>query len=344
MHSPTPLLSRNGSAPIAGIAPPLSRSGINLAGAEFGGEMPGIYGVTYTYPTAENLDYHAACRRTLIRLPFRWERIQPALGAPLKAAETDRLFAFLDDAHARGMHVILDVHNYGRYVLPGQSAYAGAIIGSPTVPRAAFADLWRRLAESFGRHPAVCAYGLMNEPHDMEDPVRWPQAAQAAIDAIRAVDMRTTILVPGDDWASSRNWRLGNNEDLAAKITDPAENIVFEAHCYFDADNSGTYKGTYDEEGATPDCGIEYVRPFVQWCRDHGVRGFLGEYGIPDTDTRWLVTMDRLLAYLQEHSIGSAYWAGGPWWHEDPMAIEPRPTEFTSAHRPQMLVLRQYPG
>ncbi len=337
--SVTPFLRPNPA-----ILPPLSRAGLNLAGAEFGSEFPGTYDKTYTYPTTKNLDYHRSRGRTLVRLPFRWERIQHALFAPFDASEVARLHEFLDEAVQREINVILDVHNYGRYVFPRQGAYDGTIIGSEELPYAAFADVWRRLAEEFAHHPAVCAYGLMNEPHDMEGAERWPNAAQAAIDAIRAVDAQTTILVPGDDWTSSRNWRLGANEYLAEKLHDPQDNLMFEAHCYFDRDNSGTYKLSYEDEGGSPEGGVEYVRPFIEWCQEKGVRGFLGEYGIPDNDSRWLVTMDQFLAYLQKSGVGSAYWAGGPWWQDNFMAIEPHATLGKAADRPQMLVLRQYEG
>jgi endoglucanase len=83
------------------------------------------------------------------------------------------------------------------------------------------------------------------------------------------------------------------------------------------------------------------------------VRGFIGEYGVPDTDTRWLVTMDRFLAYLQENNMSSAYWAGGPWWGKYALSIEPQDARAKAdvdaaktapPDRPQMLILRQYPG
>jgi endoglucanase len=70
-----------------------------------------------------------------------------------------------------------------------------AIIGSARVPYGAFADLWSKLAAEVKDEPGVYAYGLMNEPHDMEDSTRWPRAAQAAVDAIRRVDRNTTIVV-----------------------------------------------------------------------------------------------------------------------------------------------------
>ncbi len=55
--------------------------GVNLAGAEFG-SASGVYGTSYIYPTASELDYFKSEGITLIRLPFMWERAQPTLGGP----------------------------------------------------------------------------------------------------------------------------------------------------------------------------------------------------------------------------------------------------------------------
>lgn len=325
---------------------PVARFGVNLSGAEFGGALPGTFGRDYTYPTTEELDYFRARGRTLIRLPFRWERLQRALNAPLDADELARIQAVVCAARQHKMQVILDPHSYGRYQAAGEE---GQIIGSARVPVAAFADFWTKLARAFQNEPAVYAYALMNEPHDMGDDARWPRAAQAAVDAIRRVDARTPIIVPGDHWSGARGWKTSSNRDLNEKVRDPKNNLLFEAHCYFDKDNSGRYAKTYADEGGSPDAGIEYVKPFVNWCRENNVRGFVGEYGVPHTDARWLTTMDRFLAYLKANNIGAAYWSAGPWWGDYPLAIEPhglgagKPPK-AAIDRPQMIVLRQFPG
>jgi endoglucanase len=341
----------------ANVAAPVAfreaRFGVNLSGAEFGSSLPGTFGTHYTYPTPAGLDYYRAKNRTLIRLPFKWERMQHAPNAPLDQGELSRLRGVLRAAHERGMHIILDVHNYGRYTFNGEEKGGSHIIGSERLPYAAFADFWNRLAAAVKDEPGVWAYGLMNEPHDMGDPERWPRAAQAAVDAIRRIDGKTIILVPGDSWSSARRWR-SVSEALNEKVRDPRNNLIFEAHCYFDKDQSGTYAKGYDEEGGSPDVGVDNVRPFVEWCREKNVRGLVGEYGVPDTDARWLVTLDRFLAYLQANNISATYWAGGPWWGKYPLSIEPADARSTAPagaakaaqpiDRPQMLVLRQYPG
>jgi endoglucanase len=327
------------------VTPGRALAGINLSGAEFGGKLPGVVGKEYTYPTPGELDYFHARGRTLIRLPFRWERMQRSLNAPLDLHELILLRGVLRAAGQRRMRVILDLHSYGRYQVPSEE---GQIIGTERVPVAAFADFWSKLAQAVKNEPGLYAYGLMNEPHDMGDVERWPRAAQAAVESIRRVDMRTPIIVPGDDWSSARRWRESTNKELHLKVRDPRNNLIFEAHCYFDKDGSGTYKGTYEAESASPNAGVEYARPFVEWCRENRVRGFIGEYGVPNTDTRWLITMDRFLAYLDANNISSAYWSAGPWWGGYALSIEPEDLDDkapqTAIDRPQMIVLRQYRG
>lgn len=302
--------------------------GVNLAGGEFGaGQIPGTYGIDYVYPDAAALDYYRGKGLTLVRLPILWERVQPSLSGPLDDAETNRIERVLSDASTRQMRVILDVHNYGRY--------RGAVVGSAQVPNAAFADLWRRLATRFGGSTSLWGYGLMNEPHDMAG--AWPAVAQAATDAIRSVDPARAILVAGDNWSNARFWR-DFNENL--RISDPAGNVYYEAHIYFDSDYSGTYDQSYDGEGAYPTIGVDRARSFVEWLRDTGSRGFFGEYGVPGNDPRWLDALDMFLSYLEQQGIGGTYWAGGPWWGDYPLSVEPR----DGADRPQMPVLTRHLG
>ena len=65
--------------------------GVNLAGAEFGSNVPGVFGTDYTYPTHTEIDYYAAKGMSVVRLPFLWERIQHSKNAALDAVELGRL-------------------------------------------------------------------------------------------------------------------------------------------------------------------------------------------------------------------------------------------------------------
>jgi endoglucanase len=96
----------------------------------------------------------------------------------------------------------------------------GNVIGSPEVPVGAFTDFWLKLAEHYRDEPAVLAYGLMNEPHGTNG--SWPNAAQAAVDAIRSVDRRHTIMVSGDEYGGAHSWKRVNQDLL---LHDPANNL-----------------------------------------------------------------------------------------------------------------------
>lgn len=298
--------------------------GVNLACAEFG-KVPGVLDRDYTYPGEKHFAYLKAKGLLVVRLPFKWERVQREPMAPLDEGEMARLDAVVGHARRHGLRLLLDVHNYARY--------GGKLIGTRDLPNEAFADLWRRLATRYRDEAAVFGYGLMNEPHDTGG--LWPAAAQAAVDAIRAVDRTHTVFVCGDGWGGAHSW-LSHNRDLA--IRDPEANLVYEAHQYFDRDSSGTYKESYDASGATPTVGVERLKPFADWLKARNARGFIGEFGVPDNDPRWLVVLDHFLAAMREHAIGGTYWAAGPWWGKYPQSVEPRDGQ----DRPQMAVLERY--
>ncbi len=311
--------------------------GVNLASAAFGGVYPGVLGTHYGWPQADDLDYHKARGMELIRLPFRWERIQQTLMGPLDPGELGRLDAFLDLAEERGMLVIPDMHNFGRYTIDGVQH----IIGSPQVPRAAFFDVWDRLAAHLKDRQCIWAWGIMNEPYAMGTNT-WKDTAQVGVNAVRLHDQRLPILIAGDGYSGAHSW-LTYSADLI-EIVDPANNLIFEAHQYFDHDHSGRYVGTYDEENAYPDAGVDRLAPFVNWCQQHGVRGFIGEYGVPDDDPRWLVVLDRMIAYMRDHNLSGTYWAAGPRWGSYKLRSNIRPLHDESPQMQAMLPHVTGPG
>ena len=141
-------------------AEPLPWRGISLSSAEWGEKLPfpGEYGKDFVYPSVASTAYYQAQGMNLMRIAFRWERLQPVLNGELDPTELARLRAFVDGTTARGLHVLLDPHNY--------AAYKDVHVGKPEVPIAAFADFWRRLALQFKGNPRV-QFGLVNEPRNM---------------------------------------------------------------------------------------------------------------------------------------------------------------------------------
>lgn len=302
--------------------------GINLSGAEFG-NIGGKYGFSYIYPSAKDLKFYVDRGVELVRLPVKWERLQPTANGELDKAELGRLKAFLDTATSQGVKVIVDIHNFG--------SYYGEKVGSANVPNSQFADFWQKLASEIGDIKSVYGYDLMNEPNKMGDASVWPAAAQAAVDAIRTVDMDTKIYVEGNNWASAINWSKNN---ALLDIKDPASKIVYEAHIYFDRWSSGAYAESYDAQGAKADMGAKAIQDFVGWLAERGAEGFIGEFAVPDNDPRWLTLLDNFLGAMQDAGLDGTYWGAGPWWGNYPLAL--RNADGTESA--QLDVLEKYIG
>jgi endoglucanase len=338
------------AAVTAGRAAGQHRRGVNIAGAEFGmSNIPGTLGTDYTFNSESTFQYFAARHLGLIRLPLLWERLQPKLRGPLDPAYLANLKSNVAWAKAHGGEVIVDIHNFARYSFnEGGSLKTYAIDnvasdGAVHVSTADLADLWARISTEFKFEGAVYAYDLMNEPHDM-GAANWKAISQAALDAIRANQDDKLVLIPGDSYSSANRWVTTHGSQ--SWIHDPANNFAYEAHQYFDRDESGTYTRSYDAELAAnsdlANVGRTRVSHFIAWCAANSVRGVVDEYGIPDTDTRWATVLDNFLAALDEAGMDGAYWAAGEWWGSYPLGVQPT-INFT-VDRPQMANLQAHAG
>jgi hypothetical protein len=235
----------------------VDRRGINMSGGDFGtpgpleatstfsNANPGAYNAAYHYDTLQSYGYVASRGMSLVRLPVRWERVQPVLGGALNAAEVQRISDAIGRADAHGMRVILDIHNYGAYWLSDGSQGVRRAIGSAEVTVNHFATLWRLLSTSFRSTPGLVGYGLMNEPVGMAGPLAWEQASQAAVTAIRQNGDTKLVLVPGYNWSGAQQW---TSQHPRPWITDTAANVRYEAHHYWDRDSSGAYVNSYASE------------------------------------------------------------------------------------------------
>ncbi len=265
--SPNGVDSANTQAAVTEAHPttPSYLRGVNVSGAEFGAPFstestsgfsnrnPGRYNRAYHYDGQATFDYLARRGIELIRLQFRWERLQPTPGGPLNGTELLRLKGAVGRARRAGLKVILDVHNFGDYYIEREGRGVRCPIGSAGLPIRFFADLWKRLSNEFEATPGVVGYGLMNEPARMPrvgdlSPARvWEVASQRALDAIRARGDRRLVLVQGYEWAGAQRWPRNHPK---AWVSDPAKNFRYEAHHYWDRDNSGAYSHGYAEEVA----------------------------------------------------------------------------------------------
>jgi len=290
--------------------------GVNLSGAEFG-DIPGRPAYDYAYPDAKDVGYFAKLGMAAIRLPFRWERLQPDLKKPLDEAELKRLDEAVASIKAAGMVPILDLHNYGYYNKQQ--------VGSAGLPAAALAQVWRALAEHYKAEPDV-VFSIMNEPHDIAAK-DWAQTTNKVIAAIRETGAKNFILASGTAWAGAHSWSqdlaTGNNAKEMLAVTDSLDRYAFDFHQYLDGNFSGT----------SPDCpsadrALAAIGDVSQWLKANKRRGFLGEVAAaekPQCISTLLKMVNRVDA---EPSlwVGWTLWGGGSLWPKDYMFnVEPTP-------------------
>lgn len=232
----------------------LVRRGVNVAGGAFGASLdptssfsnatPGVIDRQYHFDGPESFAFLASRGVKLVRVEFRWERLQPVLGAELAAAELARLRAVVARVRAVGLDAVLDMHNYGAYYAAAGGRGVRQPLGSPVLGFPLFADAWSRISAAFSHDPGVLAYGLMNEPTAMpaigrDRPAKvWERASQAALDSIRAQGDQRLIMVGGYDYSGVQGWAANHPR---AWIHDPANNTRYEAHHYWDLDHSSAY-------------------------------------------------------------------------------------------------------
>jgi endoglucanase len=337
---PNPLILVATALRIACVVAAVTRksNGVTFAGGEFGeGSIPGVYGRDYIYPTNET-DFAVFCRArriTNVRIPFRWERLQRVLGGSIDAPELARLRKCLSSASNAGCVVTLEMHNFGRY--------RDVTITTSLPMMVRFAEAWASILRALGAAERRKLFGveLMNEPHDIPGGGEyWRLAVQLAIDAIRRVDRDVRILVPGYSWQSARRWAFpGNNEDLF-KLR--GAGLIYTAHQYFDADESGSYLQKYASGDRDT---FKRSDAFLSWLAVHNVSGMITETGVPFDDTGWLGVLDKYYARVVPHPniVGVMLWAAGPWWPK-----EARLTVQSDAIKPklreQIRIIEKYPS
>jgi endoglucanase len=305
--------------------------GVNLSGAEFGGTVPGRFGVDYTFPNNAEIDYYVGKGVNTFRVPFRWERVQPRAKGALDAAylaKLDAVVAYI--TWTKGAKVVLNPQNFARYY--------GNVVGSSQVPNAVFADFWQRLAWHYKNNSRVL-FNLMNEPHDLPTE-QWVSAANAAIAGIRQTGSSNTLIVPGSAWTGAFSWYhtyYGTPNAVAMlKIKDPQDRVLFEVHQYLDADSSGK-----SDQCVSSTIGSERLASFVKWLRLNGKKGFVGELAGGRNSTCYAAVFN-MLKYVTAQSdvlVGWLWWGAGPWWKSTyPFALD----AIAGQDRPQMSVLAPF--
>lgn len=312
------------------------RVSVNLAGAEFGThgsqfsqDNCGTLGRDYTFNSRQTVRYFYDRGVKSFRVPITWERLQPRLQGDLDVVYFGGLQKLLSWITDVGGKAILDLHNYGRYRLSVDGRPLEAVLGEEQGGKVLLSvddlsDVWRRIAQQLKGHYAIAAYGIMNEPHDLQG-LDWAAASNQVVAAIREVDRERWISVSGNAWATSKRFPEVNGD--SAWINDPANRTMYEAHAYFDSDASGKYADSFAEEAKRDphiaDRPAQTLKPFLNWCQQNQVRGYVGEIGVPN-EPQWLELLAKACRLIRGGQAAVGYWAAGEWWGDYRLSVQPK--------------------
>ena len=70
------------------------------------------------------------------------------------------------------------------------------------------------------------------------------------------------------------------------------------------------------------------------------MQGVIGEFGVPWFERRWLPVLDGFLDRAKEKQMTAVAWAGGDWWGEYPLSLQPRNDQDVG---PLIAILRAAP-
>jgi endoglucanase len=370
LAAPSLILAGRSRAGIA-IANGVGLFGVNISGPEFN---PSQWQQTSPFPATSDWSYLGSKGVPFVRLCIAWESLQPSLDGTLNPNFLSEIKSAIKSAHAMNVGVILNLHNFGCYCdsdiwndgSVGYAGNAGTIIsgvsyfGDGILTPTVFANLWSQLAQALHGSPGLIGYGLMNEPGPWnfyyQPGQSWfgrpPHLSiatlasfyQAAVDAIRFYDLSTTIYMMLPDGAvvagqgSSVNDALTHFPSLISSVT--GANLTTEWHIYFDSPpgaygGSGNYSSNYASYDESSQGGVTDISPYVTYCKNNNVSGFVGEYAWPNDSTvawqggqvgQWMTLGTNLLNYLVANKIRATWWnyASLTRFIGSPLTVNPR--------------------
>ena len=281
--------------------PPMNSVGITLLN---GGRLTPIY------PGDAQLDYYKGFGMNIVRLPFRWEEMQPVPFGELDAAQLSRIRQLVNGAFLRGMRIVLVADNRGRH--------RGMMLGTADLPSSALGDLWQRVAREFRDDPAVYGLQIMSKPEVVAG--TWPAIAQETVDTIRRYRGSQMIFVDGECRSEARVWAECN---AGLNIRDPLNKIAYSASQFLDTYGRGLYRDGYDFDGSYELQGAEYVQPFLDWAQARGARAVIAEFGLPWDDSRYVDLLNAYLASTVPQCAITIMHFGGPETGTQRTSLEP---------------------
>ena len=244
--------------------------------------------------TTSDLDKIAATGMNFIRVPIGWNTFLNVDGT-WKSNPWTKIDWVINEASARGMYVLIDLHTVPGGGCPWGSC--GRIGPNPNGfwGNAAYQDwtedIWQAIATRYNGNPGVAGYDLINEPlidygEDADDVAQKSDYYDRLYDAVRAIDPNHTIFLGAF---------FGLNS-IASPSTYGWTNVVYEYHPY-DMPNSKDW--TAQNQLVTNE-----LAGLPAKLSNPGVPILYGEYSLYYNDDVW----SRFMAGLNAQNVSWSAW------------------------------------
>ena len=270
--------------------PPTTWYGQTLCGFEFGSNNVFV-------PKDWNINHWKHNGANIVRLPIKWEYLQPALLGPLDATYVSEVKSVITKCNSLGLTVILDLHNFGKYNNLSSNFMQENMV-----------DVWTKLVAEFNSFSAI-QYDLMNEPGTTVSAATQASIYNACIAVIRAVAPTKIIHIPIRG-SSGINTLFEEYTSFISLLTLDA-NCLIQMHLYPDSDGSGTHSAVISTARQ-----IYNLSAAFKLARLKGFKLFIGEVGTgysADSLT-WIDNFFDLCAKHNDVCAGWCWWADGGTW------------------------------
>jgi endoglucanase len=276
-----------------------------------------------------------------VKIAFDWGAIDSDLTGVLDIQYLKVLSEEIQKADDNNLGVILDMHNFGRF--GGEEK--GLVVGSD-IPISSLVKTWESLAKVFDNDTRIIAYNLMTEPQQMPVPTTpenyktstATKMYQDIVDGLRKNDSQKPLIVQLDNWAMAQSFTKNYGENPDPWISDPLQNIIYEAHYYLDIESDGSYA---NQLAGPENLDLELqkiskdLKPYLDWCNRNNLIPYIGEIGVPNTKG-WAKPLEYAANLIKQNRGSLTYWAVGGWYNSPTSATPGAKTIATKITNPSL--------
>jgi endoglucanase len=159
-----------------------------------------------------------------VRIPIRWSNHAAVTAdATIDPAFFTRVDLAVDQALAKGLYVVIDMHHYSQIF--GDSVQSGEIPVAAEVLDIRLINMWRQIAERYRNRSPKLIFELLNEPHGRLSSTTWNLLMPQVLAAVRLSNPTRTVVVASTYWSHVRD---------VAKLSMPLadRNLIMTFHSY----------------------------------------------------------------------------------------------------------------